>query len=206
VLPWFVMTGRLAFGAGSGSMNFHWNSFGSFLDYNETAGFSAGGMSIIPEAFFMPTSGRHFIISASLPMTVGSGTFTKYNDPTRVIDGQHFTYSNWALAIGLGYQWYFGAEQRTNLILMGHLGGGAYKLTVHWRGDDYTSDSMRSGIFDISVGSTHRFACNFVLGGTLDIWTQQFSGAAGGTNFFDTDIAGGMSQLRLNMIFGYAFF
>jgi len=203
----------VAFGGGSGSMDWHWNALAGLVDYEESVNFAVGGMSIIPEAFFMPTRGRHFLISASLPITMGRGTFAESDSASidgeqrgEIIDGEKFTYLNYALALGLGYQWYFGAEQRTNLILMSHIGFGRFQFAMEWEGDRYNSDPLNSGMFDVSVGASHRFENNFVLGGTLDFWFQRFSGQAGEEDFLDVDVAGGMGQVRLNALLGYAFF
>ncbi|MCZ7586553.1 MAG: hypothetical protein M5R36_26235 [Deltaproteobacteria bacterium] len=75
-LPWFVMTGRLAFGGGSGSATFDWESFNGLASHEEenVPVKNLGHGAIYPEAFFMPTKARRFIISASLPMGGGSGT------------------------------------------------------------------------------------------------------------------------------------
>lgn len=207
VLPWFVMTARPVIGGGAGSMEFHWEGFAGLLDYNEEVNIvGANYASIIPEAFFMPTRGRHFIISASLPLGWGRGAFEDTDDPDKVIDGENFSYFSWFLTLGLGYQWYFGAEQRTNLFLMGHLGGGRFRFATEYAGETYSSDPMRAWYFDASVGSTHRFRNGFVLGGSLDFSTISFDGEAGGDDFFDVEVAGGLGLFRLNALLGYAWF
>ena len=203
--PWFVMAARPVIAGGAGSIQFNWEAFGGLADYDEEADFSAGYMTIIPEAFFMPTQARQFIISASLPLAFGSGTFEETDDK-KVIDGESFRFFSWHIAVGLGYQWFFGTEERTNLFLMSHLGGGRYRISIEYNDEEYTSDPLRSWYVDLSVGSTHRFENNFVLGGSLDLGVTGFSGEAGGDDFMDVDVNGGFNAIRFNLLAGYAFY
>lgn len=204
--PWFVMTARPVIAGGAGSMQFNWEAFSGLADYDEDANFRAGYMTIIPEAFFMPTKARQFIISASLPLAFGSGTFAETDDGKKVIDGESFRFFSWHIAVGLGYQWYFGAEERTNLFLMSHLGGGRYRFSVEYDGEDYTSDPLRSYYVDLSIGSTYRFQNNLVLGGSVDLGVMGFDGEAGDDDFLDVEVAGGFNMFRLNFLIGYAFY
>lgn len=206
-LPWFIMTAKPIFGGGAGSVKFTWDTLGGVRDYDETANYrGAGYVGLAPEAFFMPTQGRHFIISASLPLISGSTKFAETDDPDKVIDGDKLRFNAVHLLLGLGYQWYFGAEQRTNLMLLSHLGGGTYRFAIEHEGDESVSDPLRSWYFDISIGSTHRFANNFILGGSLDLSNIGFSGQAGNDEFLDVYADGGLASMRLNAILGYAFF
>jgi len=205
IVPWCVLAARPVLGGGRGSAEFHWEAFGGLSDYDEEVDITGMGyLSIIPEAFFMPTSGRRFIISASLPIGGGTGTFEKTDDG-RVFDEEKFRYRTIFVNLGLGYQWYFGLEQRTNLFLMTHLGYGGYRFSVEYDDEDYTSDWLRSGYFDISVGSSYRFDNNLVLGGSLDLSGFSFTGEAGEEDFIDVDVDGGASFIRLNFLIGYAF-
>ena len=201
--PWFIMAARPVIAGGAGSIQFNWEAFGGLADYDEEADFSAGYMTIIPEAFFMPTQARQFIISASLPLAFGSGTFEETDDK-KVIDGESFRFFSWHIAVGLGYQWFFGTEERTNLFLMSHLGGGRYRISIEYNDEEYTSDPLRSWYVDLSIGSTHRFENNFVLGGSLDLGVTGFAGEAGGDDFMDVDVNGGFNAIRFNPLTGYA--
>nr|HPM78939.1 hypothetical protein [bacterium] len=78
--PWFIMAARPVLAGGAGSIQFNWEAFGGLADYDEDADFNAGYMTIIPEAFFMPTKARQFIISASLPLAFGNGAFKETDD------------------------------------------------------------------------------------------------------------------------------
>jgi hypothetical protein len=163
-------------------------------------------VGIIPEAFFMPTHDRNFIISASLPFSWGSGKFAEADDPSKVIDGDKLGINYWSLVLGLGYQWYFGEQKRTNLFLMGHLGGGRLRFAVSHDNDDYVSDSLPMMYFDASIGSSYRFDSNFVLGGSLDFAAIGFNGRGGDGPFMDVDVEGRLGMTRLNVLLGYAWY
>ncbi|NLH47658.1 MAG: hypothetical protein GX444_03535 [Myxococcales bacterium] len=206
-LPWFIMTVKPIFGGGAGSVDFEWELNNRAAEHDETVNFrGVGYLGLSPEAFFMPTKGRHFVISASLPLISGTGKFAETDDPAKRIDGDKLRFNAIHLALGLGYQWYFGAEQRTNLMLLSHLGGGTFRYAVEHDGEEYVSDPLRSWYFDISIGSTHRFANNFILGGSLDFSNLGFSGQSADDEFLDAYTEGGLGSMRLNAILGYAFF
>jgi len=233
-LPWCVLTGRLALGGGGGTATFHWDTFGGMesFDYEEkNVSMSVGQLAIIPEAFFMPTRARHFIISASLPFGGGGGKMGRSRELTngdfpaqpggveigarvgnrtlspgdRIFDGEKIGYRFWFLNLGLGYQWFFGAQQRTNLFLMSHFGPGRTQWTIDYHGDTRTSNTLSAWDFDISVGSWHRWSNNFVLGGSLDLWWMGYQGKAGDSDIVDTYMRGGLFTPRLSLIAGYAF-
>ena len=205
-LPWFVMTVRPTLGAGGGAITYSWDTFGGVADVEETVQIkSIGYFSVIPEAYFMPTKGRGFIISASLPISTGQGKFgTSDSDNNRLEDVELRQFSYFAV-LGLGYQWYFGERKATNLMLLPHLGIGRYSYTVDYQGETYDSDPLGAGTFDITVGSTHRFDSNFVIGGSLDLDYIGFSGDLGGNDLFDAKVNGRNNLMRLSLILGYAF-
>ncbi len=206
-LPWFVMTGRVALGGGGGSITYNWDAIDGFVSHKETVNIkSVNYFGVIPEAFFMPTQGRQFLISASLPMGAGNGTYATTDSADKVIDGEKFHYNSVFLTLGLGYQWYFGEMQRTNFILMSHLGVGTYGFSVDYAGKNYASDRLGASYFDISAGMTHRWANNILFGGTLDLSTIRFQGQAGDSDFMDVQVQGAHNMARLNAMIGYAFF
>ncbi|MBZ0270694.1 hypothetical protein K8I61_01555 [bacterium] len=202
-LPWFVMAGRLAFGGGGGSMNVEWEAYDGLIDYDEDVDFSAGQAALGAEAFFMPTRGRHFIISGSLLFVGGGG---ELGEGDRVFDGEAMSYSAWFLNLGLGYQWFFGAEERINLFLMSHLGPGQFQMTVDFPDEERTTEVLPAWDFDISAGTWYRFPSHFVLGGSLDFYSIGFGGDAGSEGAWDATIRdGGMGGARLNLIIGGSF-
>jgi len=206
--PWFVMSVRpVLAGSRSGSMTFNWQALGGLVDIEEDVDVaSAGYFAIQPEALFMPTAGRGFIISAALPLAGGGGRFAETGGAGRVINEDVFNFVMWHLMLGLGYQWYFGMDRRTTLMLMSHAGVGTFKIGVKTVDEDGATDPLASMQADISVGSTYRFACNFTIGGSLDISYVGFSGETEGEEYWEVETAGGMTFLRLNALLGWSFF
>jgi hypothetical protein len=200
-LPWFMITIRPEIGSGSGKVDLNWNSVGGFADYEEKPaiqGAGWGGLAIEP--FFMPTKGRQFIVSPLLSFGRGSG---KFSNEGPIVDGQDMTYSQWVLAVGLGYQWYFGATQATNLYLMGHFGGGRITLAVDENGWE-SSDPMALWYLDVTIGSMHRWENGFLLGGALILNGESFSGSTGAGDFWDVEATGNIQMWRLGLMLGYA--
>ncbi|MDP8222253.1 MAG: hypothetical protein P9L99_02750 [Candidatus Lernaella stagnicola] len=203
--PWFVMTFRPEVAAGFGNMTLEWDSFGGLLDYKEEAAIeSVSAWGLTPEAFFMPTSGRHFIISATGMFGGGNGRFEE--EAGEVIDGEDLRFSYWHLAVGLGGQWFLGAAERTNLYLMAHLGGGRMRFSVDYEDEDATSDPLGAGYFDATIGSTYRFASNFVLGGSLALANQRFAGTADSGDFWNVNTSGSLLTTKLSLVLGFAVF
>lgn len=201
--PWCVLAIRPAMGGGAGSMTTEWDVYDGTLNFEEAVEITGvSHTALIPEAFFMPTAGRGFTISASLPFGGGNGTATSDN----IFRDYDFAYRFVFLNLGLGYQFYFGAEKRANLALMSHLGFGRTQFTVDFPGDTATSKALGGGDFDISVGSWYRFRGGFTLGGSLDYWVITFSGDAGDEGPIATTVSnGGMGGARLNALIGYSF-
>ncbi|MCL4233644.1 MAG: hypothetical protein KJ042_03890 [Deltaproteobacteria bacterium] len=201
--PWCVLSIRPAMGGGAGSMTTEWDVYDGTLNFEEAVEITGvSHTALIPEAFFMPTAGRGFTISASLPFGGGSGTATSDN----IFRDYDFAYRFVFLNVGLGYQFYFGAEKRANLALMSHLGFGRTQFTVDFPGDTATSKALGGGDFDLSVGSWYRFRGGFTLGGSLDYWVLTFSGDAGDEGPIATTVSnGGMGGVRLNALIGYGF-
>ncbi|MCB1153198.1 hypothetical protein KDL45_06075 [bacterium] len=205
-LPWFVMTGRIALGGGSGTAEYDWD-----VNFIEDLVGDVGGKetvdiedlshgAFIAEAFFMPTKARHFILSAALSLGGGNGTAVS-ND---VFDDEDYSYVFRTLSVGLGYQWFFGPKKNTNLFAMTHLGWGAYAFTVNFRGAEETSRAMGAFTYDLSVGSWHRFDSGFTLGGSLDYWALSYSGRAGDGGIIDTEVNGSQYAVRLNALAGWS--
>jgi hypothetical protein len=200
-LPWLMITVRPELGGGSGAVTLKWNSIGDFASHEESPaiqGAGWGGLAIEP--FFMPTSGRQFIISPLLSFGRGSGSFSSEGP---IVDGQNMRYSQWVLAVGAGYQWYFGVTRATNLYLMGHLGAGQISLAVDDNGWQ-TSDSMGLGYLDVTIGSMHRWDNGFLLGGALILSGESFNGSTSAGNFWDVDTSGNIRMVRLGLMLGYA--
>ena len=200
-LPWFMITVRPEFGGGSGNVDLKWSSIGGYANHEEKPaiqGVGWGGLAVEP--FFMPTKGRGFIVSPLLSFGRGTGKFSSVGP---IIDGQNMTFSQWVLAVGLGYQWYFGATKATNLYLMGHLGGGRITLSVDDNGWD-SSDPMALGYLDVTIGSMHRWENGFLLGGALIFSGESFSGSTSAGNFWDVDASGQIQMWRLGLMLGYA--
>lgn len=203
-LPWFMITVRPELGAGDGNVDLTWNSGGRFGHHEEKPGVGGArwvGMAIEP--FFMPTGGRGFIISPMLSFGRGSGSFS--NVGTNV-DGQAMTFSQWLMAVGLGYQWYFGATKATNLYLMGHLGGGQVTFAVDDRGWQ-TSNPMAMGYLDVTIGSMHRWDNGFLLGGAMIFSGENFKSyniPTGAGNFWNVDASGNIQMWRVGVMLGYA--
>ncbi len=202
--PWMVLTGRLAFGGGAGSFEGEWDFMNSTTNYKEDVDMEGVGHSaFIPEVFFMPTKARQFIISASIPMGSGNGTL----DSDVVFQEDDFSYGFTFVNLGLGYQWFFGELEKTNLMLMTHMGSGRYWMRIEpddFR-DERTTRAMKAWDFDLSVGSFHRFNNRVVLGGTLDYWAIGFNDRAGSKDYVDAYANGGLAGMRLNFLAGYAF-
>lgn len=206
--PWFVMSVRPVFAGGrSGAMTFNWKALGGLVDIEEDLRVkSTSYFAIQPEAFFMPTAGRGFIISASLPIGFGSGRFEETGGTEHIINEDEFNFLMWHLTVGLGYQWYFGMEKRTTLLLMSHLGLGGFRIGVKTIDEDGSTDMLGSLQSDISIGSTYRFISTFTLGGTLDFSYVGFSGETEGDEYWEVETAGNLGFLRLNALLGWAFF
>jgi hypothetical protein len=204
-LPWFMITVRPEFGAGGGNVDLDWNSGGRFGHHDEKPaiqGAGWGGLAIEP--FFLPTSGRGFIISPLLSFGRGSGTF---NNVGTNVDGQNVMYSQWLMAVGLGYQWYFGATKATSLYLMGHLGGGQVTLAVDDRGGWQTSNPMAMGYLDVTIGALHRWRNGFVLGGAMILSGENFDSydvPTNSGNFWNVGATGNIAMWRLGVMLGYA--
>jgi len=202
-LPWFMITFRPELGGGGGTMDLNWKSTVlNQVDAEEEArleGLGYGGLTT--EAFFMPTSGRHFIISPLLSFGGGSGQF---DEAGGLVTGQDVRYTQWVLALGLGYQWYFGALEKTNLYLMGHLGGGRIVFAVDNDGEWENSDGLGLGYFDVTVGSTHRWDNGFLLGGALVLAGERYQGTTEAGDFWDVETSGSLRFARLGLVIGYA--
>jgi hypothetical protein len=202
-LPWFMVQVRPEIGGGSGGVTLTWDTIGSLADHEEEAeiqGASYFGLS--PEVIFMPTAGRQFMLSASSHFGAGSAKFEeKAGD---IVDGQDLTYTFWSLAMGVGYQWYFGALQKTNLYLLPHIGFARTRLTVDYLDEERQSDPLGGVYFDFTIGSTYRFDSGFLLGGQLALAHHRFNGTTEAGDFWDVETNGGMNMARLGLVLGFA--
>jgi hypothetical protein len=139
-----------------------------------------GGLTLEP--WFMPTPDRQFIAAPMASFGWGAGRLD--------------VFSQWAVAIGLGYQWYFGAAQATNVYLMAHVGGGQITRREF--------PTMPFGYGDVTLGSLHRWKNGFVFGGALIA-----DGLVGRTTRSDKIFGGPawpgyLEMWRLGLVFGYA--
>jgi hypothetical protein len=203
--PWCVLAGRLAFGGGQGSFNGEWDFMNNTKYYEEDVDMeSVSHSAFIPEVFFMPTQARQFIISASIPMGSGQGKL----DSDFVFQDDDFNYGFTFFNLGLGYQWFFGPLEKTNLMLMTHLGSGRFWMRIEPTDDmrdERKTRAMKAWDFDLSIGSFHRFDNRFVFGATLDYWALGFNDQAGSEDYVNTYAKGGLAGMRLNLLAGYAF-
>ncbi len=202
--PWCVLVGRLAFGGGAGSFSGEWDFMNNTVNYEEDVDMeSVSHSAFIPEVFFMPTKARQFIISASIPMGSGNGKL----DSDFVFQDDDFNYGFTFANLGLGYQWFFGQLEKTNLMLMTHFGRGRYWMRIEPNDmrDERKTRAMKAWDFDLSIGSFHRFDNRFVFGATLDYWALGFDDQAGSEDYVNTYAKGGLAGMRLNLLAGYAF-
>jgi hypothetical protein len=142
-----------------------------------------GGAALEP--YIMPTPDRGFIVSPLLTFGWGSsGTLSSYN------------FSQYAIAVGLGYQWYFGAEKATSLYLMAHFGGGQITRQKYLSGG--------FGYADATIGSLHRWKNGFLLGGAL-IADGLFGRHTQSSEIFGgSNAVGDLEMWRLGAVLGYA--
>jgi hypothetical protein len=210
-VPWFEITVRPEIGTGGGGLSQRWDApASSNMYYNEESAslYNVGVVGLTTEAFFMPDFWRRFIISPMLTFNGGSGTFGRsfgmFGPNSTGANPQSVRFGDWIMALGLGSQWYFGAQQRTNLYLMAHLGGGFTTLSTAQGGSQHVSAPLSTGYVDVTIGSMHRFNNGFLLGGSLVFSDQQFGGPAGNNGYWGNNSNGEISLLRLGLMLGYA--
>lgn len=223
-LPWMILTGKLAFGAAPvNAMNLYWETeTGRRVDVESMNNVFQTGF--IPEAFFMPTKGRHFLLSASLPIGVGMGAMNpsgKLTEESRPVSGkgakldageeifkggERVFYNFMLINGGIGYQFPLGRRDATAIFLMSHFGGGPAWLKVECLGTTIKTGPMTAIDADASLGVHHRLKNKVVLGASLDGWIFFFRGDFDSHGPIDFPVDELMLGASLNLFAGYAFF
>ena len=185
---WFNFIWRTGFGAAGADVRIKYRH----APEGEPDTFEAqGGGSIdlhMPSAWFYPTAGRQFMVTAGMGYGSAKGTFSTEEDDAEFLDGKQFWRGYWTFPVGVGYRWLLGAEDRVSLNLLGE---------IHWLFTSLYMEGAKEGVdlngggAGIVFGAHYRYRNGFLLGGLLELRGY-------GTAKRDTKLVGELVDVNFN--------